>query len=88
LSSILKIRRRTTGNSGMALASSNNIAATSTVQGILHPTAFRPLITILVFDFEDSSSLCEKLGDLRAHEVVRVHNEILRHVASGAAAAK
>jgi hypothetical protein len=39
---------------------------------------FRPLITILVSDFEDSSSLCEKLGDLRAHEVVRVHNEIFR----------
>jgi class 3 adenylate cyclase len=39
---------------------------------------FRPLITILVPDIEDSSSLCEKLGDLRAHEVVRVHNEIFR----------
>ena len=39
---------------------------------------FRPLTNILVSDIEDSSSLCEKLGDLRAHEVVfvRVHNEI------------
>jgi class 3 adenylate cyclase len=26
----------------------------------------------------DSSSLYEKLGDLRAHEVVRIHNEIIR----------
>jgi class 3 adenylate cyclase len=39
---------------------------------------FRPLITILVSDIEDTSSLCEKLGDLRAHEVVRFHNEIFR----------
>jgi hypothetical protein len=38
---------------------------------------FRPLINILVSDIEDSSSLFEKLGDLRAQVVfVRVHNEI------------
>ena len=27
---------------------------------------------------KDSSSLYEKLGDLRAHEVIRIHNEIFR----------
>jgi class 3 adenylate cyclase len=35
-------------------------------------------IVIFFSDIEDSSSLYEKLGDLRAHEVIRVHNEIIR----------
>ncbi len=35
-------------------------------------------VTILFSDIEDSSVLYEKLGDLRAHEVVRTHNEIIR----------
>ena len=39
---------------------------------------FEGTVTILFSDIEDSSSLYEKLGDLRAHEVVRIHNEILR----------
>ena len=29
-------------------------------------------------DIEDSTSLYEKLGDLRAHDVIRIHNEIFR----------
>jgi class 3 adenylate cyclase len=40
---------------------------------------FEGTITILFSDIEDSSSLYEKLGDLRAHELIRVHNEIVRH---------
>ena len=35
-------------------------------------------VTILFSDIVDSSLLYEKLGDLRAHEVVRIHNEIIR----------
>jgi class 3 adenylate cyclase len=35
-------------------------------------------ITILFSDIVDSTSLYETLGDLRAHEVVRIHNEIFR----------
>ncbi len=40
--------------------------------------SFEGTITILFSDIEDSSALYEKLGDLRAHEVVRIHNEIIR----------
>ena len=40
--------------------------------------SFEGTITILFSDIEDSSSLYEKLGDLRAHEVIRIHNEIIR----------
>jgi class 3 adenylate cyclase len=39
---------------------------------------FEGTITILFSDIEDSSSLYEKLGDLRAHDLIRVHNEIVR----------
>ncbi len=35
-------------------------------------------MTIMFSDIVDSSSLYEKLGDLRAHEVIRIHNEIFR----------
>ncbi|HTR11978.1 MAG TPA: adenylate/guanylate cyclase domain-containing protein, partial [Roseiarcus sp.] len=35
-------------------------------------------VTILFSDLEDSSSLYEKFGDLRAHEIVRAHNEMFR----------
>lgn len=40
---------------------------------------FENTVTILFSDIENSSSLYERLGDLRAHEVVRIHNEIFRH---------
>jgi eukaryotic-like serine/threonine-protein kinase len=40
--------------------------------------SFEGTVTILFSDIEDSSSLYEKLGDLRAHDVIRVHNEIVR----------
>ena len=39
---------------------------------------FEGPVTILFSDIEDSSSLYEKLGDLRAHDLIRVHNEIVR----------
>jgi class 3 adenylate cyclase len=35
-------------------------------------------VTILFSDLEDSSSLYDKLGDKRAHEIVSIHNEIFR----------
>ena len=40
--------------------------------------SFEGTVTLLFSDIEDSSALYEKLGDLRAHEVVRIHNEIFR----------
>jgi adenylate cyclase len=40
--------------------------------------SFEGTVTILFSDIEDSSSLYETLGDLRAHEVIRIHNEIFR----------
>ena len=35
-------------------------------------------VTILFSDIVESTALYEKLGDLRAHEVIRIHNEIFR----------
>jgi eukaryotic-like serine/threonine-protein kinase len=35
-------------------------------------------VAILFSDLEDSSSLYERLGDRRAHDLVRIHNEIFR----------
>ena len=35
-------------------------------------------VTILFSDIEDSSALFDKLGDLRAQEIIRAHNEIIR----------
>ncbi len=40
--------------------------------------SFETTVTILFSDIVDSTSLYETLGDLRAHEVVRIHNEIFR----------
>ena len=45
-------------------------------------------VTILFSDIENSSSLYEKLGDLRAHEVIRTHNEIIRRRSRPTAATK
>lgn len=39
---------------------------------------FEDTVTILFSDIEESTALYEKLGDLRAHELVRIHNEIFR----------
>ena len=35
-------------------------------------------VTILFSDIEGSSAMTERLGDRRAHEVLRVHNNIIR----------
>lgn len=40
--------------------------------------SFEGTVTILFSDIEDSTALFESLGDLRAHEVLCVHNEIFR----------
>jgi class 3 adenylate cyclase len=52
-----------------AISRARDLSAHASVEGT---------ITILFSDIEDSSSLYEKLGDLRAHQVVRIHNEIFR----------
>jgi class 3 adenylate cyclase len=40
--------------------------------------SFEGTVTILFSDIEESTSLYERLGDLRAHEILRIHNEIVR----------
>lgn len=40
--------------------------------------SFEGPVAIMFSDIVDSSSLYENLGDLRAHEVIRAHNEIVR----------
>jgi len=40
--------------------------------------SFDGTVTLLFSDIVDSSALYERLGDLHAHDVVRIHNEIFR----------
>jgi class 3 adenylate cyclase len=40
--------------------------------------ASQGMVVLMFSDVVDSSSIYESLGDLRAHEVIRAHNEILR----------
>lgn len=57
------------------------VVATSAESQEYGQRALAPLegtVTILFSDVEGSSPLYEKLGDLRAHEVIRTHNEIFR----------
>jgi class 3 adenylate cyclase len=44
------------------------------------PQGFNPqgTITILFSDIEDSTSITERLGDIRGQEILRVHNDIVR----------
>jgi class 3 adenylate cyclase len=53
-------------------------SAISRARDLSAQASFEGTVTILFSDIEDSSSLYEKLGDLRAHDVLRVHNEIVR----------
>ncbi len=53
-------------------------SAMSRAQDLSTQASFEGTVTILFSDIEDSSSLYDKLGDLRAHDVIRVHNEIFR----------
>lgn len=43
---------------------------------------FESTVTILFSDIENSSALYETLGDVRAHELIRVHNDIFRQQVS------
>jgi len=45
--------------------------------------SFDGTVTLLFSDIVDSSSLYERLGDLHAHDVVRIHNEIFRRQIAG-----
>ena len=53
-------------------------AAISRARDLSAHASFEGTVTILFSDIEDSSSLYDRLGDLRAHELVRIHNEIFR----------
>ena len=53
-------------------------AAISRARELGAQALFEGTVTILFSDIEDSSSLYDKLGDLRAHDVIRIHNEIFR----------
>ncbi len=53
-------------------------SAMSRAKDLSTQASFEGTVTILFSDIEDSSSLYEKLGDLRAHDVIRLHNEIFR----------
>jgi class 3 adenylate cyclase len=53
-------------------------SAISRARDISGQVSFEGTVTILFSDIEDSSALYEKLGDLRAHEVISIHNEIFR----------
>ena len=53
-------------------------SAISRARDVGTQASFEGTVTILFSDVEDSSSLYEELGDLRAHEVIRIHNEIFR----------
>jgi class 3 adenylate cyclase len=53
-------------------------AAISEPQDLRTHATLDGTVTILFSDIEDSSAMFEKLGDLRAQEIVRRHNEIIR----------
>lgn len=53
-------------------------SAVSRARDLSAQVSFEGTVTILFSDIVDSSSLYEKLGDLRAHEVIGIHNEIFR----------
>jgi class 3 adenylate cyclase len=54
-------------------------SAISRARDLSAHASFEGTVTVLFSDIEDSSALYEKLGDLRAHEVIRIHNEMFRH---------
>ncbi len=53
-------------------------SAISRVRDLGAQASFEGTVTILFSDIEDSSLLYERLGDLRAHELIRIHNDIFR----------
>jgi eukaryotic-like serine/threonine-protein kinase len=54
------------------------VSAVSRARDLGAQALFEGTATFLFSDIEDSSSLYEVLGDLRAHELIRAHNEIIR----------
>ena len=42
-------------------------------------TAGRPLLTVLITDMESSTALIDRLGDVQAYELLRIHNAIIRN---------
>jgi len=57
-------------------------AAVSDARDLSVFAAFDGTVTIMFSDMEDSSPMFEQLGDLRAQEVLRTHNEIIREQVS------
>ena len=41
-------------------------------------TAGQPLLTVLITDMESSTALIDRLGDVQAYELLRIHNAIIR----------
>jgi len=54
-------------------------SAIARARDLVPQASFEGTVTILFSDIEESTSLYERLGDLRAHEILRIHNEIVRH---------
>jgi class 3 adenylate cyclase len=53
-------------------------SAASRVRDLGEQALLEATVTFLFSDIEDSTSLYEALGDLRAHELIRAHNDIIR----------
>jgi class 3 adenylate cyclase len=70
------VTRRLTGE--LTVIDDVTAAAISRARELSAVTSLDSTVTILFSDIEHSSLLYEKLGDLGAHEVVRMHNEIIR----------
>ena len=45
---------------------------------VVSPGADQPLLIVLVPDMEGSTALLQRLGDLQGHELLRLHNAIIR----------
>src|SRR5204863_10061089 len=53
-------------------------AATGATEGMSMPEAPDGTVTILFSDIEGFTALTERMGDLRAQEVLRRHNDLVR----------
>ncbi|MBV8140232.1 MAG: AAA family ATPase [Deltaproteobacteria bacterium] len=53
-------------------------AAVASIRDLATDHTLERTVTILISDVEDSAKLFDKLGDLRAQEIIREHNEIVR----------
>jgi class 3 adenylate cyclase len=80
MASVATPSRATRGTQGEDVGSIEAVVASAIARArdLSAQPSFEGTVTFLFSDIEDSSSLYEKLGDLRAHDVIRIHNEIFR----------